>query len=76
MIKIRYFGMLAEVTHCSEESLDFSGSTVDDLLIVLAKRYPKLNGMNYQVAMNNNIVDNSTEINAGEIALLPPFAGG
>lgn len=76
MIKVRYFGMLAEVTQCSEELIAFSGTTVHELSSILLIKYPKLNEMHYQFAQNNDIIDESSPVITGEIALLPPFAGG
>ena len=34
-IKIKYFGMLTEVTNCEAEIIDFSGVLISDLLEML-----------------------------------------
>ena len=75
-LTVKYFGLLAEVTECNEEQLDFSGATVKELLENLFSKYPDLKEKDFQVAQNNTIVDKSEPINQTEIALLPPFSGG
>ncbi|WP_298553224.1 MoaD/ThiS family protein [uncultured Algibacter sp.] len=75
-ITIKYFGQIAEVTKLEEESLEFSGSLVSDLIEVLNKKYSKLINKDFQIAQNQELVSNETEITGQEIALLPPFAGG
>jgi molybdopterin synthase sulfur carrier subunit len=75
-LKIKYFGLLAEVTNCQEEYVNSSLSTVKDLLDLLNKKYPELKEKDFQVAQNNSIVALETIINNTEIALLPPFSGG
>ncbi|BDD09530.1 hypothetical protein FUAX_19620 [Fulvitalea axinellae] len=75
-ITIRYFGMLAEVTGCDEESVDVSVKTVRELLESLYGKYPALEGKDFQVAQNNEIVPMDSTLASGELALLPPFSGG
>jgi molybdopterin synthase sulfur carrier subunit len=75
-ITIKYFGLIAEITQCNEEILEFSKSSIADLLLELFQKYPLLNGKDFQVALNQEIVSKETIISNGEIALLPPFAGG
>ena len=75
-LNIKYFGLLAEVTQCSEEALDFSKSSVLELLDVLFEKYPNLETKDFQVAQNHEIVSRETLISENEIALLPPFSGG
>ncbi len=75
-LNIKYFGMLAEITQCSEEDLEFSRSSVTDLLDVLFEKYPNLETKDFQVAQNNAIVSKETLVTNAEIALLPPFSGG
>lgn len=76
MITIKYFGLLAEVTGCNSEEINFSGTTVSDLKEVLFQKYKTLRNKDFQVAQNNELIIDKTEVNASEIALLPPFAGG
>ncbi|KAA3620268.1 MAG: MoaD/ThiS family protein [Flavobacterium sp.] len=73
---IKYFGLLAEVTSCREESLSISPSTVNELLEVLCDKYPGLKEKDFRVAIDQKLVSEDTPITGGEIALLPPFSGG
>ena len=76
MLSIKYFGLLAEITKCAEETIDFGGGSVSDLRKILAKKHPGLLLVSYQVAQNLNIVVDEAKIHSNEVALLPPFAGG
>ena len=73
---IKYFGMLAEVTAKHEEQFSSSAMTIAELLDDIYNKYPELLHKNFQVALNQRLVAHTTTLSAGEIALLPPFAGG
>ena len=75
-LTIKYFGLLAEVTKCSEEQLEFSGRNVSELREALFQKYEILSQKDFQVAEDQVLISNETEITKTEIALLPPFAGG
>ena len=75
-LKIRYFGMLAEVTKCEEEQLDFSGSHISELLEILYSKHTGLKNKNFQVAQNQELVSSEERLTNNEIVLLPPFSGG
>ena len=75
-LNIKYFGLLAEITECSEESLIFDKSTIGDLLDVISNKHPGLKSKEFKVAQNNEIVADETLVSGSEIALLPPFSGG
>lgn len=75
-IKIKYFGMLTDITSCEEEIIDFSGVLISELLEVLFIKYPNLKNKNFQVAQNNELVPVNIKISSQEIVLLPPFSGG
>jgi molybdopterin synthase sulfur carrier subunit len=75
-IKIKYFGQIAEVTQMEEESLEFSGSSISELLDTLYAKYKLLKNKDFRVAQNQELVSIETKITGSEIALLPPFAGG
>jgi sulfur-carrier protein len=75
-LNIKYFGLLAEITHCSEETISFSKETVADLLAELIQKYPELKTKDFQVAHQHEITHKDTKITNPEIALLPPFSGG
>lgn len=75
-LTIKYFGLLAEITKCNEEQIEFSGNLIDELLDTIFLKYPNLKEKDFQVAQNQILTTKETEILATEIALLPPFAGG
>jgi molybdopterin converting factor small subunit len=75
-LSIKYFGLLAEITKCSEESFDFDGDSVSDLRKEISEKHPGLLVVKYQVAQDLKIVADEGTIHSNEIALLPPFAGG
>lgn len=75
-MNIKYFGLLAEITSCREESIEIERSTVNDLLEVLFEKYPGLKDKDFQVAQDQELIAKDAEITGSEIALLPPFSGG
>lgn len=75
-ISIKYFGLIAEITQCNQEYIDFSESSLSELLAELYTKYPKLKEKNFQVAQDQELITNETLLNGEELALLPPFAGG
>jgi len=75
-LTIKYFGLLAEITKCNEEQIEFSGNLIDELLDTIFLKYPTLKEKDFQVAQNQILATKETKILATEIALLPPFAGG
>ncbi|HPF11457.1 MAG TPA: MoaD/ThiS family protein [Flavobacteriaceae bacterium] len=75
-LTVKYFGMLTEATHCSEEQVPFTSGAIFDLISMLIEKYPSLKGYDFQVAQENKLVALETDLSGGEIALLPPFAGG
>ena len=76
IITIKYFGLLAEVTNCAEETIDFSGSHISELLDELYTKYSSLKNKDFQVAQNQELAPFETAILSKEIVLLPPFSGG
>ena len=75
-LNIKYFGLIAEITRCNEETLEFSEATIADLIEVLINKYPGLNTKDFQIAQNKEIVSSNTKVSSEEIAILPPFSGG
>ena len=75
-LTIKYFGQLAEVTACREEQIEFSGTSVSGFRALLNKKYPQLASCDFQIAQDHVLITNDTKLSSGEIALLPPFAGG
>ena len=76
LITIKYFGQLTEITNLDEESIEFSGTNINELLNTLYRKYNTLKTKDFQVAQNQELVDENTKITGQEIALLPPFSGG
>lgn len=75
-LSIKYFGSLAEITQCSEETIEFKMTSVSELLNVLFEKYPELKTKDFQLAQNHEMISKDTIISHNEIALLPPFSGG
>ncbi|MAO10552.1 MAG: molybdopterin synthase sulfur carrier subunit [Flavobacteriaceae bacterium] len=75
-IEIKYFGMLAEVTGCSLETLTLSDTSIAHLKTTLFKKYPGLQQKDFRIAQNQELVNEETLLTGQEIAVLPPFAGG
>ncbi len=77
-IKVQYFGMIAEAAGTSNEELELTNNAmVSSFIQVIQNKYPALKNMDFKIALNQSIVDDSTEIKEdAELAVLPPFAGG
>lgn len=76
-LTLKYFGMIAETTGKNEEVLEVAqGISVQNLKDQQIKNYGISDAESVQVAVNQNI-DQETELKEGdEVAFLPPFAGG
>lgn len=75
-LKIKYFGLLTEVTQCEEESIFFPGNSISELLETLYTKYSGLKDKDFQVAQNMELVSPEDIVSSANIVLLPPFAGG
>ena len=75
-LNIKYFGLIAEITKCDEETLEFSMVIITELLEVLFAKYPLLESKDFQVSQNQEIVSKDATVSGEELALLPPFSGG
>lgn len=75
-LNIKYFGLIAEITKCNEETLEFSNETILELLECLYWKYPELRTKDFQIAQNQEVVSKETMVSGEELALLPPFSGG
>lgn len=76
LITIKYFGMLTEVTNCEEETMNFYGNDISELLDMLYVKYSGLKNKDFQVAQNQELVSIETKLTSNEIVLMPPFSGG
>lgn len=75
-IKILVFGQLSEIINASEIVLSATNNT-DELNKKLFELYPKLEEMNFTLAINKKIIHKNTPLHHEDIvALLPPFSGG
>ncbi len=77
-LSILYFGLIAEATGQPLETWHSLDSlTVGDLKKDILEKYPVLRDRKFQIAVNQQIADESFPIPPqAEVALLPPFAGG
>lgn len=75
-LNIKYFGLIAEITSCDEESIELKEQTIQELRQILENKYPELKYRDFQIAQNKEIATNDTNLTGEEIALLPPFSGG
>tara|TARA_R110002126_G_scaffold21419_8_gene77423 strand:- start:688 stop:921 length:234 start_codon:yes stop_codon:yes gene_type:complete len=76
IVEINYFGMIAEITGRSSESMKIAEGTIVDLKVILVGKYPGLKNKDFRIAQNQELVSEDTLLTGQEIALLPPFAGG
>ncbi|OUR91132.1 hypothetical protein A9Q87_11710 [Flavobacteriales bacterium 34_180_T64] len=75
-LKVKYFGLIAELTACEEESIEISATSIAELIQFLSEKYPSLKSKDFQIAQNREIASIETTLTGEEIALLPPFSGG
>ena len=76
MLKLKYFGMIAEATEKTEEEFILT-KDITALAAELELKYPKIKDSNYKFAVNQSLISENINLNDNdEIALLPPFAGG
>lgn len=75
-ISIKYFGLIAEITQCENETIAFSEASLKELLAQLFIKYPSLKEKEFQVAQDQELISKETLLTGKELALLPPFAGG
>lgn len=75
-IRLKVFGMLAEKIGADSLEIENLGSSAV-LHHHLLERFPALKGLTFRMALDRKIIQEETDISAGqEIALLPPFSGG
>ncbi len=78
MLRIKYFGVMAEVARCDEEKLALKDKSFSSLISALHEKYAIYN-LPVQVAVNRKIRKQNENFNLeenDEIAVLPPFSGG
>lgn len=77
-VEVLYFGLIEEALGVTKESIPITTKTgLIDFKQILLKKYPLLNELAFQIAVNKKLTSNNPILEEGaEIALLPPFAGG
>lgn len=78
MIRINYFGTIAEAAQSDSETLDLESVSVEELVDLLDAKYG-VRRFQFQVAVNRKIIPKKQSLkltDLDEIALLPPFSGG
>jgi molybdopterin synthase sulfur carrier subunit len=79
IINIKYFGMLADITHKREQQLavEQAALSVSDLKKIMESQHQDLKNTTYTIAVNQVMAGLDVNIkNQDVVAFLPPFAGG
>lgn len=77
MVKILFFGHLAEITGVSEVIWKQVPDDTAQLREQLLVQYPSLAATPFTMAVNRQVIsDEILLLDGAEIALLPPFSGG
>lgn len=77
MVKILFFGHLAEITGVSEVVWKQVPDDTAQLREQLLVQYPSLAAKPFTMAVNRQVIsDEILLLDGAEIALLPPFSGG
>ena len=75
-INLLSFGQIAEITGAAALRLE-APETTDELLLVLRERFPALNGIQFLLAVDQEVASENIRLHEGAtVALLPPFSGG
>ncbi len=78
-VKILYFSQIKDRLKKSEETIEFNGETIEDLLNFLSEIYPGSKEIlnKSMVAVNENYEDKSYTLKEGDtVAIIPPVSGG
>jgi molybdopterin synthase sulfur carrier subunit len=75
-ITVLAFGVLTDILGKKSFVVNDISST-DELKTKLETEFPRLKTVSYTVAVNKQVVTNSTQLDSNTtVALLPPFSGG
>jgi len=75
-LQIISFGKISEIFAPQEMEIENISGT-EDLKAYLENLFPKLKGMKYKLAVNQNIIQaNQALLNNDMVAIMPPFSGG
>lgn len=73
-VKIICFGKLKEILDADFQA---EAENTDDLLDQLKEKHPSLKEIKLRIAVNQNIISESTKLNNNDVvALMPPYSGG
>ncbi len=76
IIKVLFFGVLAEVTKTSFKHYS-EVKSISDLKTKIEDEFPEIVHYDFRISVNNELIDNDPELKDGyEVAFMPPFAGG
>ncbi len=79
-IKVKFFAYTREITGTREAEIEAeAGATLEDIMNILAEKYPGLQRYRNEInmAVNHEYAERSTVVKEGdEVALLPPVSGG
>ena len=76
---VKYFGLIKDVTLLNEELIELQPKTsvqsfINDKLIT---KYPSLSMIDFRIAINNELCENTLEIlDEDNLSILPFFSGG
>ena len=77
MVKILFFGHLAEITGVSEVVWGNCPDDTAQLREQLLAQYPSMAATPFTIAVNRQVISSNIPLLDGaEIAFLPPFSGG
>jgi molybdopterin synthase sulfur carrier subunit len=75
-MEIILFGQLADIAGAPKIDIEIVHN-IDELRKQLERRFPRLAGVRYMVAVNKKMISGETTLQGDEaIALMPPFSGG
>ncbi|TDM12793.1 molybdopterin converting factor subunit 1 [Macrococcus lamae] len=77
-MKVLYFAHIKELVNRDQDNFSFGNElTVDEFRKHLNETYPFLQGEKFQIAVNEEVVNDSETItNQDVVALIPPVSGG
>lgn len=77
-VNVLAFGIAKEIFGTNHLTIEFEGSTSEDLKRSLEKQFPRLKQLpTYLLAVNNEYESGETAISSNdEIAIIPPVSGG
>lgn len=77
ILKLKYFGMIAEALSKEAEEIELNITSIQELKDYLVNQNSVLDKLNFKIAVNHKLVHLDSKLNNNdEVALLPPFAGG